>query len=182
MHQSQIIKDNEWSKFTPYFKRKEISPKTILLSEGQTSKNAFFIEKGCLRAWFNNQGKDISFQFFFEGEGVASVESFMTNQPSLFTIESIESSIIHSISKTDFQFILDTSPDIRKRMDDQISQRLFYYQKLFLSRIKNSPQKRYQELLIEYPEILRRIPQHYIASYLGITPVSLSRIRHRIGR
>jgi CRP-like cAMP-binding protein len=54
--------------------------------------------------------------------------------------------------------------------------------RLFLSRIKDSPRERYEELLREHPEIVRRIPQHYIASYLGITPVSLSRIRNRIHR
>jgi len=53
------------------------------------------------------------------------------------------------------------------------------YAKLFLSRIKNNPQKRYEELLQENPEILQRVAQHYIASYLGITPISLSRIRNR---
>jgi hypothetical protein len=56
---------------------------------------------------------------------------------------------------------------------------MIFYQKLFLSRIKDNPQKRYEDLLEHYPQILQRVPQHYIASYLGITPVSLSRIRNR---
>ena len=60
-----------------------------------------------------------------------------------------------------------------------ILERLNFYQKLFLSRIKDKPQKRYAELIKTSPKILQRIPQHYIASYLGITPVSLSRIRKR---
>lgn len=63
--------------------------------------------------------------------------------------------------------------------DKQCYIRFSFYQHLFLSRIKNTPQQRYEELLKEYPNIIQRVPQHYIASYLGITPVSLSRIRNR---
>jgi CRP-like cAMP-binding protein len=132
-----------------------------------------------MRSWFNNNGKDITFQFFFEGEAVSSVESFRTNQPSLFTIESIEPSIVHSISKKDFQFITDHSPVIKNEIEEQIFHRLIFYQRLFLSRIKDNPQKRYEELVEQRPEVLQRVPQHYIASYLGITSVSLSRIRNR---
>lgn len=175
-----FITDNTpWKEFLYLFKREEISAKTILLNEGEISKKAFYIEKGCLRMFFNNDGKDITFQFFFEGEGVSSIESFKTNQPSLFTIETLEPCVIHSISKKDFQSILDTSPIVRQQMEEHNFRRLIYYQKLFLSRIKDNPEKRYRELLENHPEILQRIPQHYIASYLGITSVSLSRIRNR---
>lgn len=170
---------SDWNKFRHLFKRQEIPAKTTLLREGQISKTAYFIEKGCLRTWFNNNGKDITFQFFFEGQGVSSVESFRTNQPSLFSMESIEPSIIQSISKKDFQFILDNSPTIKSEVEEQTFKRLIFYQQLFLSRIKDNPKKRYEELLKQRPEILQRVPQHYIASYLGITPVSLSRIRNR---
>ncbi len=171
--------NSDWRKFEHLFKRQEIAAKTILLREGETSKKAFYIEKGCLRVCFNNNGKDISFQFFFEDEWVSSIESFITNQPSLFTIESIEPSILYSISKKDFQTVMDNSPDIKKQLEEQTFQRLIFYQKLFLSRIKDSPEKRYLELLENNRKILQRVPQHYIASFLGITSVSLSRIRNR---
>jgi CRP-like cAMP-binding protein len=170
---------SEWNEFSHLFKRQTIPAKTTLLREGQISKNAYFIEKGCLRIWFNNNGKDVTFQFFLEGEGVSLIESFRTSQPSLFCLESIEPCVIHSISKKDFQFILDSSPRIKKYIEEHTFQRLVYYQRLFLSRIKDNPQKRYEELIKQRPEILERIPLHYIASYLGITPVSLSRIRNR---
>jgi len=175
-----FINDNpEWDPFRPLFKREELTAKTILLEEGAISKRAFYIEKGCLRVCFNNNGKDVTFQFFFEGEGVSSIESFITGQPSLFTIESIEPCIVHSISKRDFQMVLDTSPAIKQQVETYTFQRLVFYQKLFLSRIKDNPEKRYKELLEHNPKILQRVPQHYIASFLGITPVSLSRIRNR---
>lgn len=179
MSKTKTTITKSWNEFRHLFKRIEIPAKTTLLREGQISKAAFFIEKGCLRSWFNNNGNDITFQLFFEGEGVSSVESFRTNQPSLFGLESIEHSVIHRISKNDFQLILNSSPTIKQEIEDQTFQRLIYYQRLFLSRIKNNPQQRYEELLHQRPDILKRVPQHYIASYLGITSVSLSRIRNR---
>lgn len=169
----------EWDKFSHLFKKQEIPAKTTLLQEGQISKTAYLVEKGCVRCWFNNNGKDITFQFFFEGEAVSSIESFRTNQPSMFNLETIEPSIIKSISKKDFDYILDNSPILKKETEEMTLKRLLFYQKLFLSRIKDNPQKRYEELLKQRPEILKRVPQHYIASYLGITSVSLSRIRNR---
>jgi CRP-like cAMP-binding protein len=169
----------EWSKFIELFRQQTVPAKTTLLREGEISKRAYYIEKGCIRLWFNNNGKDITFQFFFEGEGVSSVESFRTSQPSLFSIETIEPCTILSITKKDFQKILDESPAIKQYIEENSFQRMIYYQKLFLSRIKDNPQKRYEELLKNFPQILQRVPQHYIASYLGITPVSLSRIRNR---
>lgn len=179
MSETNTTRIPEWDQFSHLLSRKEVPAKTTLLREGQISTTAFYIEKGCIRSWFNQDGRDITFQFFFEREAVSSVESFMTGQPSLFNIESIEPCSIQTISKKDFLFILDNSPAFKKDVEENIFKRLIFYQQLFLSRIKDKPQKRYEELLKQRPEILQRIPLHYIASYLGITPVSLSRIRNR---
>lgn len=103
----------------------------------------------------------------------------MTNEPSLFNIESLEPCILYTLSKKDFQTLIEHEPAIKEEINAHLLQRLFFYQKLFLSRIKDNPEKRYKEMLKEYPEIFQRVPQHYIASYLGITSVSLSRIRNR---
>ncbi|WP_443939686.1 Crp/Fnr family transcriptional regulator [Pedobacter sp. MW01-1-1] len=174
-----ISKIVDWDKYTHLFEQREISAKTTLLEEGEISKTIFFVKKGCLRCWFNNDGKDVTFQFFFENALVSSIESFRMNEPSLFTIESIEPTVVLCISKKDFEFILAQSEEANRELEKHILERLVRYQKLFLSRIKDNPQKRYEELLLQQPEILQRVPQHYIASYLGITSVSLSRIRNR---
>lgn len=170
---------NEWDAFKHLFKRLEIPGKTILLLEGQISRTMFFIEKGCLRTWVNNDGKEITTQFFFEGDKVSSIESFRTNQPSLYSIESIEPCILQTISQQDFQNTLEKLPEIKEKMQEHLFKRLLQSQKIFYSYLKNNPQQRYKELIEEYPQIIQRIPQHYIASYLGITSVSLSRIRNR---
>jgi len=176
-----IIKKDEgnWTKFKEVFIEKEIASKSKLLNEGEISDTIYFIKRGCLREWFNKDGKDITFQFFFEGQPVASIDSFINNKPSLFTIESIEPSIILSIKKVDFEGLLNLYPEFKTGFHNFIFKRFGIYGQLFLSRIKDSPQERYEELIINQPEIIKRVPQHYIASYLGVTPISLSRIRNR---
>lgn len=156
-----------------------IPSKTMLLEEGKVADRLCFIRKGCLRLFFYNEGKDITFQFFFEGDFVASFDSLYKSTPSLFSLESIEPSEVLFIKKEDFYKKMESNPSLRMLYEETIIERLSFYQHLFLSCIKNTPQQRYEELLKEYPNIIQRVPQHYIASYLGITSVSLSRIRNR---
>lgn len=156
-----------------------IPSKTMLLEEGKIADKLYFIRKGCLRLFFYNEGKYITFQFFFEGDFVASFDSLYKGTPSLFSLESIEPSEVMFIKKEDFYNEIENNSSLRKVYEEKIIERFSFYQHLFLSRIKNTPQQRYEELLKEYPNIIQRVPQHYIASYLGITPVSLSRIRNR---
>lgn len=170
---------NNWEIFRPYFKQEEVPARTILLQEGKVSRKMYFIEKGCLRTWVNNDGKEITTQFFFEGDSVSSIESFRTNQPSLYSIETIEPCVLQTITQKEFQMVVEQSPEIKKRFEEHLFKRLFQAQQLFFSYLKNSPQQRYEDLITQYPHIVQRVPQHYIASYLGITSVSLSRIRNR---
>ncbi len=160
--------------------RQEISAKTLLLKAGEIAKYTYFLEKGCIRIWFNSNGKDITFDVLFDGEGVSSVESFRTGHPSTFNIESLETCIVYKISRQDFLFMMQDSQAFKEKIEAETFKLLYKYQQLFLSRIKNNTEERYKELLHNRPEILQRVPHHYIASYLGITPVSLSRIRARL--
>ena len=180
MNKQKTLISSEWEEFRHLFKRQEVPAKTTLLQEGQISKNMFFIERGCLRTWINSDGKEITTQFFFEGDSVSSIESFRTNQPGLYSIESIEPCILQTISQKDFRHILENSPQLKMKLEDHLFRRLFQSQQLLYSFLKNNPQKRYEELIENHPHIVQRVPQHYIASYLGITSVSLSRIRNRL--
>jgi CRP-like cAMP-binding protein len=176
----QIKSDKtNWARFRDMFIESEIPPKTVLLHEGEIANQFHFIKKGCLRMWFNKEGKDITLQFFFEGQGVASIDSLISSQPSMFTIESIESTVLLSISKGHFEQLQQFYPEVKEGFHEMLFQRFRNYAQLFLSRIKDSPQERYEDLIKNHPEIIKRVPQHYIASYLGITPISLSRIRNR---
>jgi CRP-like cAMP-binding protein len=175
------LKNNKvlWYDFQKSLQEKFIPAKTILLNEGEVAHYVHFIKKGCIREWFNKDGKDITFQFFFEGQAVASIDSFLSGQPSIYTLESIEPSTIFSLSKKYFDRLQRVYPEIKEGFQELMFHRLRNYSHLFLSRIKDTPQERYKDLIINHPEIIKRIPQHYIASYLGITPISLSRIRNR---
>jgi hypothetical protein len=80
----------QWEAYRHFFTGLDVLAKTILLREGEIARQAYYIQKGCLRLWFNDNGKDITFQFFFEGQGVSSMESFRTGRPSLFNLETLE--------------------------------------------------------------------------------------------
>lgn len=158
---------------------RSVLAKTVLLREGEVAQKMFFVRKGCLRLYFYNAGNDITFQFFFEGSVVASFDSWHKRQPSQFSLESIEPTELVVVPREAFDALIHAVPSLRDRYEEVLIERFHAYQQLFLSRIKNTPQQRYEELLRERPDVLLRVPQHYIASFLGITPVSLSRIRNR---
>ncbi|MGM0124025.1 hypothetical protein IGI37_001399 [Enterococcus sp. AZ194] len=174
-----ILEEN-WSKIKHLFTRKEVPSKTILLSEGEVATHLYFIDSGALRLWNNDEGRDITVQFFFENQMVASFESWYQQKPSIFSIESIEDTTVTALSMTDFNQLIDQFPEINTYLTKLISERFVSYTNYFLARIKDSPEKRYLNLVANEPEIIDRVPHHYIASYLGITPVSLSRIRGRM--
>jgi CRP-like cAMP-binding protein len=168
-----------WQKYQNLFKKITVPANTILLNEGETSKYLYFIQQGCLRAWFNKDGKDITTQFFFENQAVSSMESYFNKTPSLLTIEAIEPSVLFALNKANFDTLFKEVPQLKDGFQKFLLQRLGHCAKLFLSRIKDTPRERYLDLLKNNPDILKRVPQHYIASYLGITSVSLSRIKNK---
>lgn len=179
------IDDNKWNKYLNCFNQIKVPAKTILLNEGKISKKMFLIEKGCIRVWFNNNGKEVTSQFFFENETVGSIESFLKNIPSPVTIETIEPSVVWWIHKNDLNSILGeikAIPQLRDMFINKIFERTFDYMKYFFSSIRDTPQQRYLNLLKERPEIIKRVPQHYIASYLGISTVHLSRIKSKLAK
>jgi CRP-like cAMP-binding protein len=174
---------DHWEKYAELYKREEVPARTILLREGEISKRTFFIEKGCLRAGFNHNGRDVTFQFFFENEVISSAESFRKNIPSMLTIETVESCVLQVLAKKDYEVImaeLRTHPALLTNMLDIAFERQLHYMREFLSFIRDTPQERYLNLLKEKPQVVKRVPQHYIASYLGITTVHLSRIKNKI--
>lgn len=158
---------------------KQVPAKEVLLASSDTASKIFIVKSGCVRCWYNADGKDVTLQFFMPGQPVASFESLYKQIPSEYTVETVLPSEILIINSLDFKAYIDKHPEHHLAGAHFAMERLASYQKLFLSRIKDTPQQRYEALLREHPEIVSQIPQHHIASYLGITPVSLSRIRSR---
>lgn len=177
------LEETKWIEYSNYFNRLEVPAKTILLEEGEISKKLFIIEKGSIRVWFNNNGKDLTTQFFFENQSVSSIESFMKKLPSPVVIETIEPCVLWWIQKNDLDKIVEEIkeiPELRDRFINMIFERAFDYIKHFVSFIKDSPAERYLNLIKERPQVLQRVPQHYIASYLGVSKVHLSRIKSQL--
>jgi len=166
-------------KIKTLFTRHEFPAKTKLVLEEEIANTIYYVEKGAARVWLNHDGKDITVQFIFEGGFIASIESFISGEKSWYTIETVEPIIVYSITHHDLKQKMDQLPHVREFYYLCIQQLLLFYQRRMASQIKNTPEERYKQLLRESPKIFRRIPQHYIASYLGITSVSLSRIRNR---
>ncbi|QHV99347.1 Crp/Fnr family transcriptional regulator [Spirosoma endbachense] len=179
------LSPQKWDEYINYFQPIHVPAKTILLREGDISRKAYLIEKGCLRVWFNNKGDDITFQFFFENRTVSSIESFRKSIPSLFSIETIEPCTLWWIDKTSVDKIIEevsALPAMRSQILEALFGRTLDYMKHFLSFIRDTPQERYEHLLTQNPHIVQRVPQHYIASYLGVSSVHLSRIKAKIAR
>jgi len=160
---------------------REVAPGTILLAEGDVATKLFFVIRGCLRTYFiKEDGKDITAQFFVEDQLVASFESAATGTPSRAYIEAIEDSIIAAIPLKTLEKIRCRSAAMQEGFNRFLVNRLAYYMDHCASYILDNPEERYVKLLKDKPELVARLPKQYIASYLGITPVSLSRIRSRL--
>ncbi|WP_245705421.1 Crp/Fnr family transcriptional regulator [Chitinophaga filiformis] len=163
----------------------EVPAKTILLEEGKVSQHYIFIEKGCVRLFFNNNGEEKTVQFFFEEEGLASFDSFVNNVPSQCSIETIEPSVVYMLPR---QYAIQMIEELMiekgfaQMMLQMFALRQTHYINEFISFIRDTPEQRYQNLLKERPHIIQRVPQHYIATYLGITTVHLSRIKSKIAK
>lgn len=179
------IDDEKWKDYTSCFNRMTAPANHALLNEGEISKKLFLIEKGCIRVWTNNNGQEVTVQFFFEYDSVSSIISFKKQRPSRITIETIEPCTLWYIHKKDVDRIIEeikNIPELRDRFVDAIFERSFDYMKLYLSSIRDTPKQRYQSLVEEQPQIVQRVPQHYIASYFGISAVHLSRIRSHLSK
>ena len=174
-----------WDKYLPFQKRMDVPAKTVLLEEGKRSQHYIYIEQGCVRAFFNNNGKDKTIQFFFEQEGLTSFDSFINNVPSEFTVETIEPSVVYLLPKKYVTQLIDEllcEPAFARMMLQMSAQRQKHYMQEFFSFIRDTAEERYQHLLTRRPHIVKRVPQHYIASYLGISTVHLSRIKTKLAR
>lgn len=172
-----------WDKYLEYQQRLEAPAKTVLLEEGKVSQHYIFIEQGSVRAFFIKDGLDKTVQFFFENEGLSSFESFVNNTPSLLAIETIEPSVLYLLPKRYVTQLLDElsqEPGFVQMVLQLFAQRQAHYMNEFVSFIRDTPEERYQNLLSQRPHIVQRVPQHYIASYLGVSKVHLSRIKSKL--
>lgn len=152
--------------------------KSFLLKEGRVCKNIWFINKGLARCFYDKDEKEVSSWFMKEGDVIISVESFFKQQPSKENIQAIEDCELYSISYEELHAIYYEFPEFN--FIGRVLTEKYYTlseQRLFSMRMQRASE-RYAHLMSHYPEIIQRVPSTFIASYLGITLETLSRIKH----
>jgi len=180
MRQITGFSDAELELVMKYFEHKNIKKKTILLKAGDTAQELYFIVSGCMRLFYEKDGADISAYFFTDMMFAGAYDSFASRQPSRHSIETSEDCQILTISYKGWQQLFIELPKMSGFVLKIIEDRFISLHKLYTSLILDTPEERFINLQNERPDILQRIPQHQIATFLGVTPVSLSRIRNRL--
>lgn len=157
-----------------------VPARTQLVKEGSIARKMYIIEKGALRIWLNKNGNEVTSQFFLEGKLVTSLESFLSLQPSDFCLETIEECKLYVMDKMTFDELMKNDTNFKDWFQEYILDRFLYYSKHVLSFLRDEPEERYLFLLKTNPALLKRVSQQDLASYIGITPISLNRIQNKI--
>jgi CRP-like cAMP-binding protein len=137
---------------------------------------------GCIRLFCEKDGEELSTYFFTENMFAGSYDSFLARKPSKVAIETLEECEVLILTHESLESLYQVFPKMNEFIRKAIEQRFVLLHDLFISYLLNSPEERYLSLIKDRPELLQRIPQHQIASFIGITPVSLSRIRNRVAK
>ncbi|WP_281991675.1 Crp/Fnr family transcriptional regulator [Aquimarina aggregata] len=149
-----------------------------VVREGQYSKKAYLIVKGCARAYYLKDGKDISDWFTFENQFMASIVSFFSSQPSPHYVEFVEESIVIEFSKETVDSLSNKFHDFERFISKVVTETMLGLCERLHTIQFSKADERYKNLIGIYPDITQRIPLTHIASYLGITLETLSRIRN----
>ena len=160
---------------------KSFKKKELLIKENSSKNEIYYIRSGLVRCYYvNDKGEDITFQLIPEHLIVVNFDVVLYDQPSRFYFEAFEPTQTFSMNYDTLQSIFESNMKFE-------SNRKYVFQKIIRQMLKRlesfvlySPEERYQLYIKDYPNIVKRVPDKYIANVLGITPVSLSRIRKRI--
>lgn len=151
-----------------------------LLEAEKTETNVYFLQKGIARAYAPVNGKEVTFWFGSEGATILSLKSYVCNKPGYETIELMEDSTLYVLKRKDLYSMFDKDIFIANWGRKFVEMELIKSEEKIISLLFKNATDRYKDLLENTPELLQRIPLGAIASYLGVTQVSLSRIRATI--
>ena len=164
-----------------YLTPKKLRKKQYLLQEGDVCKYIAFVEKGALKSYvIDEAGTERITQFALEGWTISDLYSFLTGEPATYHIDAIEDAELVLISKAAHEELLQQVPKYETYIRLQITGAYIALQRRLTSIISLPIEERYKNLTTLYPTIVQRVPQHMIASYMGLTPETLSRVRGRV--
>ncbi|WP_339787516.1 Crp/Fnr family transcriptional regulator [uncultured Imperialibacter sp.] len=153
---------------------------TILLREGQIATECYFNIKGCVRHYYLSDGEEKTTQFYTEEQSIASMNSYLNKVPANHYLECLEDTTLAVFGYEKEKELYRKHPKFeslcRLSMEDDFGKQ----QEMLANYIIQSPEERYLNLLETRPNLLNRVPQYHLASYLGVKPESLSRIRKRV--
>jgi CRP-like cAMP-binding protein len=161
------------------FKKSTLSKNEYLLTEGKVCRNLYFLEQGALRGFYNIDRKEITHWFGFEKDFVTSFHSFITGEPAVENIQLLESCTLWAISKETLTDLFNRHHDIERLVRIAYEKYYIRLEERYVNAQFKSAKERYENLLQQTPHILERVSLGLIASYLGISQETLSRIRSK---
>ena len=177
------LDENEISSIVESYTIKKFKKDTFLLREGEYCKHTFFVEKGLLRQYsIDDKGKEHILSFAPENWFVTDRESAYFDQPSAYFIQALEDSQVVLIDENFIQTLSDKISNFTDFNNKLLHNHIRHLQKRINLLLSTAAEDRYLEFIEMYPDILLRVPQTMVASYLGITPESLSRVRKELAR
>jgi len=171
--------DKELADIVSRFKPISIKSNDFLLTRGEVCKDLLFVQKGCLRLYYIKDDIDVSVWFSFEHTSAIEVYSFISEMPSNYFLQSIEDTEVLSLSKQELNKLCLMQPKMQVMMKNFWEDVILNIINRFTALQTDSAEKRYLDLLAK-PPYLKSIPLKYLASFIGVTPTSLSRIRKQI--
>lgn len=174
------LTDENWEIYSSKNVRKEYKKKDLILKEGEVENYLSFVEEGTARLFFIKQNKELTTRFVFKHQYLTSYDSFLQRSPSRCTVEALTDMVVWQIHFDDLQDVYNTSPV--GNLIGRLTVENIYLSKSHkeFSYLSESAEERYLKLMKEQPDLFQLIPLKHIATYLGITPQGLSRIRRRI--
>lgn len=181
IHHYYPISEQAFQKIEALVKMVEMPKKTIVFDPKQYEPKFYFIAKGSARVYVvDDDGNEVSYILFLEKDYLLSFDGYLHQKPSYEYIELLEDSILYELNTEDLKHLYDSDLELANFGRVLADKFAYYTESRFIDRLSLSATARYLKLIETYPEIVQRIPLKYIASYLGITQVSLSRIRAKI--
>ena len=181
-HISKIIEltDDEWADLRSCFSPMSLQKREFLLQAGEVCHSLAFIEKGALYACSaDGQGSSTVIQFAFEGHGIGDISSFLTGEQSRRNIEALEDCELLLFPRENWDGIFERVPRFERYTRILMQNAFVALQRRIDGTVGRSAEERYAYLVGAYPELTTRVPQHLIASFLGISRETLSRIRRQ---